>query len=240
MTYNEMRKFTEDLKLLLGDVLTTSEWKYCDDVIDKISKSDKEEDEDIVSDSFSQREIDLLNSEGFKPSTSESSNFDKFSNREMNIDIVKTRHNFKIYSDEPGRDFKIESRIAFKYFYEENDESNKGYIKKLFPGVSSNKIKDSQYFKSIEECLDHIKGIYKKDKSDSLYDLIKLHKKMFRKSYRNEIISFLSNISTKEEAIQIINDYNFKYDDSLVSTLRTMSDSGDFINHFRSLGLVRS
>ena len=192
--------------------------------------------------------MDLLNSEGFKPSNNQNSNFDigipfekKFSNKELNIDITKNRHNFKIYSDEPGRDFRIENKVAFKYFYEENGEIDKGYIKKLFPGIpSTNKIKESQYFKSIQECLDHIKGIYEKNKSDELYDIIKLHQKLFRKSYRNEIISFISRINTKEEAIEIINDYNFKYDDSLVSTLRTMSDSGDFINHFRKLGLIRN
>jgi hypothetical protein len=236
MTYNEMKKFTEDLKLLLGDVLTSSEWRYCDDVIDKISKPDTKE-EDILDDTFNQSEIDLLNSEGFEVSNNRNSNFDTFSNREMNIDIVKTKHNFKVYTDETGRYFKLESKIAFKYFYEENDETN--YIKKFLPGLASNKPKESIYFKSVKECLDHIKGVYKKNKSDELYDLIKLHQRPFKKSYRDEIINFLSKIITKEEAIQIINDYNFKYDDSLVSILISLSASGDFINHFRNLGVNR-
>ena len=42
-----------------------------------------------------------------------------------------------------------------------------------------------------------------------------------------------------EEAIDIINDYNFKYDDSLLSTLNTMSVDGDFVKHFKKLGVIK-
>ena len=240
MTYNEMKKFIEDLKILLGDVLTVREWEYCDDVIEQITNKKSYLEEEISEDDkdeFTKREIEKLKSEGFEPSNNENSNFNtgipfekKFSNKNLKIDIIKIKHNTKLYSNDDNNLFNI----AFKYFYE-NIEKSRGYIKSFI----ENNYKESGYFKSLQDCLDNIKGLNKRSKIDDLHDLIKLHQRLFRKSYRNEIINLLSTINTKEEAIDIINDYNFKYNDSLLSTLYTMSVEGDFTKHFKKLRVIK-
>lgn len=242
MTYNEMKKFIEDLKILLGDVLTVREWEYCDDVIEQITNKKgtlEEEIDDNDSDKFTKREIETLKSNGFEPSNNENSNFNtgipferKFSNKDLKIDMIKIKHNTKVYSKDDNKVFNIESKTAFKYFYQ-NIERHTGYIKSFI----ENDYKESGYFKSLQDCLDNIKGLNKRSKIDDLHDLIKLHQRLFKRSQRNEIIDFLSTIDTKEEAIDIINDYNFKYDDSLLSTLNTMAVDGDFVRHFKKLGV---
>lgn len=139
ITYNEMKRLAEKMKQDLGDILTSDEWQLCDDLIDEILNPSVEED----SDKFTQREIEILQRNGFEKTNSSNLGLSigvgyerTYTNKELNVDIVK------MYSK------------YIKYYYIIETPNNKGF----FASFSPNKLKESGRFTTIDDCIDDIKN----------------------------------------------------------------------------------
>lgn len=145
ITFNEMKRLAELMKEQLGDILTVDEWKLCDDLIDSILNPTVEEE----SNEFTEREIEILQRNGFESSNTSNPGLSvgipyekKYSNKELNVDIVKM------------------SSMSIKYYYIVKSPKNKGFFASLSPDI----LKESERFSNIEDCLDSIKNNNEIDK----------------------------------------------------------------------------
>jgi hypothetical protein len=215
ITFNEMKTLSEEMKNLLGDILTVDEWRFCDDVIDTLSKEPGQSKSRLTK-NFTNEEKDILQRYGLQ----EKSDIE-FSSTDGKIQI------FKNFDD---------TNLVYYIFQKEMIEYSGNSI---FSGPGREvKLKSGQY-KDLEKCINA--SITDDQIIDNLYRMIKEHKTMFRRSRKKDIIDLLDSIKTKEEMHSIITDYREKYNVDLIELfdeIHNSYDDNEFLSSFYKLGLI--
>ena len=215
ITFNEMKTLGEEMKSLLGDILTTDEWHLCEHIIDDLSKS-PDKNLNQISKGFTEEEEEILQRYSFKKRTE-----NEYINKELGIRIFK----------------KMDKEGSMVYeFNKQNKEFTQG---SLFAAMSKEPELISGYYKDLEKC---ILGATTDDKLiDELHKMIKEHKTLFKRSRKKDIIDLLDSIKTKEEMHSIITDYREKYNVDLIELfdeIHNSYDDNEFLSSFYKLGLI--
>ena len=81
ITFNEMKTLAEEMKNLLGDILTVDEWTFCDSIVDRLVNQPID-DVDSISDYYTEKEKEILKSYNFEEKSDK-----EFINKELRIEF---------------------------------------------------------------------------------------------------------------------------------------------------------
>jgi hypothetical protein len=215
ITFNEMKTLGEEMKNLLGDILTTDEWHLCEHIIDDLSKS-PDKNLNQISKGFTEEEEELLDRYGFKKRTD-----NEYINQELGIRIFKKMNK--------------EGSMVYE-FNRENKEFTQGSI---FAAMSKEPELISGYYKDLEKCI--IGATTDDSLIDELHKMMKEQKTLFKRSRKKDIIDLLDSINNREEMFSIITDYREKYGKDLVELFDEMGNNfteNELLSPFYKLGLI--